>query len=74
MFESDREIVNTLLSESDQFKELYKQHQALDKQVDKVALGNVQLGDIRIAELKKEKLRAKDRMAHMIEEYRRINP
>lgn len=71
MFESDHEIVETLLTENDTFRELYKKHQALDKKVDKFAIGSVQLSDASVSQLKKEKLVTKDRMAHMIEEYRR---
>ena len=71
MFEYDQDIVNTLLSDSNEFKELYNQHSELKSKVRDAELGVLPVDDHTLGMMKKEKLLAKDRMAAIIEEYRR---
>jgi len=73
MFEYDQDIVESLLSENVDFKRLYDKHGELKHQVQEANLGNNPLDDISLEKLKKEKLLLKDRMAHMIEDYRRTH-
>jgi uncharacterized protein YdcH (DUF465 family) len=69
MIESEARIIETLIEENDTFKEIYKKHRDLDKQVTKAHLGNIQLSDLELNRLKKEKLFMKERLVTMIEEY-----
>ena len=71
MFEYDQDIVNTLLDDSNQFQTLYRQHNDLKEKVRDAELGVLPLDDMTLSVMKKEKLLAKDKMAAMIEEYRR---
>ncbi len=71
MFEYDQHIVNALLSESNDFKRLYEKHDMLNHRVDEITAGTVPMDDFSLEKLKKEKLLLKDRMASMIEDYRR---
>ena len=71
MFEHDQEIVHQLLSENPDFKTLYQKHQELNDTVDKAARGVLPLDDITLEKMKKEKLLVRDKMALMIERYRR---
>lgn len=73
MFEYDQDIVDALLSENVDFKRLYDKHGELKQQVREANLGNNPLDDISLEKLKKEKLLLKDRMANMIEDYRRTH-
>lgn len=71
MFEYDQQIVNSLLAQNKDFKRLYDKHDSLNQKVDEANSGSVALDDFSLEKLKKEKLLLKDRMAQMIEEYRR---
>ncbi|HKK16919.1 MAG TPA: DUF465 domain-containing protein [Gammaproteobacteria bacterium] len=71
MFEYDQQIVNSLLAMNKDFKRLYDKHDSLNQKVDEANSGSVALDDYSLEKLKKEKLMLKDRMAQMIEEYRR---
>ena len=71
MFEYDQQIVTTLLNANEDFQELYKQHNDLKEKVRSAELGVLPLDDISLVTMKKEKLLAKDKMAAMIERYRR---
>jgi len=71
MFEYDQEIVTSLLNDNAQFKELFNQHNDLKEKVRNAELGVLPLDDISLGMMKKEKLLAKDKMAAMIEQYRR---
>ncbi len=71
MFEHDQEIVHQLLAENPDFKSLYHKHQELNDTVDKAAQGVLPLDDLTLEKMKKEKLLVKDKMALMIERYRR---
>ena len=71
MFEYDQDIVEVLLNDSEQFQALYKQHNALKEKVRDAEIGVLPLDDFSLGTMKKEKLLAKDKMAAMIEQYRR---
>lgn len=70
MFEYDQEIVETLLSDNENFQALYQKHHQLKERVTNAALGIHPLDDLTISKMKKEKLLAKDKMAALIERYR----
>jgi len=71
MFEYDQEIVEVLLNDNEQFQALYKEHNALKEKVRDAELGVLPLDALSLGTMKKEKLLAKDKMAAMIELYRR---
>ncbi len=71
MFEYDQAIVDTLLHDNQRFQELYNQHHKLKEKVKDAELGVLPLDGVTLGTMNREKLLAKDRMAAMIEEYRR---
>ncbi len=71
MFEYDQDIVTSLLNDNAQFQQLFKQHNDLKEKVRNAELGVLPVDDITLGMMKKEKLLAKDKMAAMIEQYRR---
>lgn len=71
MFEYDQDIVHTLLHDNSKFQHLYKQHNELKEKVRDAELGVLPLDDLNLVTMKKEKLLTKDKMAAMIEQYRR---
>ena len=71
MFEYDQEIVEILLKDNEQFQTLYKEHDDLKTKVRDAEAGVLPLDDFSLGTMKKEKLLAKDKMAAMIEQYRR---
>ena len=73
MFEYDQEIVETLLSESDDFKRMFQKHGELKEQVHEAQIGTSAMDDAALENLKKEKLMLKDRMAAIIEDYKRAH-
>lgn len=70
MFEYDQHIVNSLLSENNDFKRLYDKHDELKQRVDEANSGTLPVDDFSLERMKKEKLLLKDKMAMMIENYR----
>jgi uncharacterized protein len=73
MFEYDQHIVNSLLSENNDFKRLYDKYDMLKQRVKEANAGVVPMDDFSLENIKKEKLLLKDRMAHMIEDYRQAH-
>ncbi len=71
MFEYDQAIVDTLLHDNQRFQELYNQHHDLKEKVKDAEIGVLPLDGVTLGTMKREKLLAKDKMAAMIEEYRR---
>ena len=71
MFEYDQDIVEVLLDGNERFQALYKQHNELKTKVRDAEIGVLPLDDVSLGTMKKEKLLAKDKMAAMIEQYRR---
>jgi uncharacterized protein YdcH (DUF465 family) len=70
MLDVDRETLEKLLAENDDFKSMYQRHAELNKKVDKAGRGELPLSDNSLAEMKKEKLALKDRMTEIIHHYR----
>ena len=73
MFEYDNEIVKSLLTENKDFERLYNKHLLLKQKVDDVNTGAEALDEFSLEKLKKEKLLIKDRLAVLIEDYRRVH-
>ena len=71
MFEHDQKIVEVLLDNNPQFKYLYDRHHDLKAKVRDAEDGAVPVDENALGALKKEKLLAKDRMAALIEDYRK---
>lgn len=71
MFEYDQAIVQALLNDDDEFQYLYNRHDLLKEKVRKADRGVLALNGQTLAEMKKEKLHTKDRMAAKINDYRR---
>lgn len=71
MFEYESEIVESLLSENEDFKRLFDKHDRLKRRVMEAHSGIEPMDDLSLENIKKEKLLLKDRMAVIIENYRR---
>ena len=68
MFESQsRDELDALLKSDVEFRQLYHRHRELDKQVLDAELGVLPLDDFTLAQMKREKLHAKDRLTHLFE-------
>ncbi len=70
MFENQQKEVEVLIKSDSEFRSLYQRHQELDGKVRDADLGVLPLDDTTLHNLKKEKLRTKDRLTHMWERYR----
>ena len=73
MFEHEKIIVDTLLTENNDFKQLYSKHHELNSKVDDANHGDLSLDDYSLENLKKEKLLLRDQLAGMIRDYRRAH-
>jgi uncharacterized protein YdcH (DUF465 family) len=70
MFEAHPQtVVEALLKSDTEFRQLFRRHQELDKQVLDAELGVLPLDDTTLARMKKEKLFAKDRLTRMFERH-----
>ncbi|GAB4121489.1 MAG: YdcH family protein [Gammaproteobacteria bacterium] len=67
MFENHQETVQQLLETDKEFRYFYEQHETLDKQVDEAEAGNLVMDEMQLAEIKKEKLLAKDKLASILQ-------
>ncbi len=68
MFENQNaDDVQAMLERNDEFKRLFQRHRELDKQVLDAELGVRPMDDMTLHSLKKEKLRAKDRLTFIWE-------
>ncbi len=71
MFENQPETaVEALLQSDEEFRELFRRHQELDKKVLDAELGTLPLDDVTLVKMKKEKLLTKDRLTRMLEQSR----
>ncbi|TZF91214.1 YdcH family protein [Cognatilysobacter lacus] len=57
--------VDTLLKSNPEFRQLYQQHQELDRRVMNAELGIAPVDDLELTRMKREKLAAKDRLVRM---------
>ncbi|MBS0213555.1 MAG: YdcH family protein [Proteobacteria bacterium] len=68
MFESQsRDELDALLKSNIEFRQLYHRHRELDKRVMDAELGVLPMDDTTLAQMKREKLHAKDRLTHLFE-------
>jgi uncharacterized protein len=68
MFENQNpDDVQVMMAQNDEFKRLYQRHKELDKQVLDAELGVRPMDDLTLHTLKKEKLKAKDRLTYLWE-------
>lgn len=58
--------LDALFQDHPELRQLYDRHKALDKQVIDAELGVSPVDDIQLAQLKREKLLAKDRLTLMV--------
>jgi len=71
MFEYEEDIVKELLGANERFQQLHQQHAELKTQVREAETGVHPLDDLSLTRLKRQKLLAKDKMAHMIQRHQR---
>jgi uncharacterized protein len=57
--------IDALMKANPEFKQLYQRHKDLDKKVMDAELGVLPIDDITLAQMKREKLAAKDRLVRM---------
>jgi len=69
MFEYEEDIVSQLLGSDPRFQQLYEEHARLKAEVRDATSGLVPMDDLALARLKRRKLLAKDKMAHMIQRF-----
>lgn len=65
MFEGKQQEVEAKMQSDSEFRQLYNRHQELDRQVLDAELGVLAMDDVKLHELKKEKLWAKDRLTQL---------
>jgi len=68
MFEDQREKLEQLLKQNEQFRKLYNQHQQLEKRILAAEYRTAPMEDLALNQLKREKLRAKDQLARIMEQ------
>ena len=57
--------IEALMKANPEFRQLYQRHKDLDKKVMDAELGVLPIDDITLAQMKREKLAAKDRLVRM---------
>ncbi len=67
MFSHQKELLERMKQESEEFLRVYNRHQELDKRVTAAELGTAPMEDLALVQLKKEKLWAKDQLARMMD-------
>lgn len=65
--EQPQQEIDALIKASPEFKQLYQHHQKLDKKVMDAELGVLPIDDVRLGQMKREKLAAKDRLTWLYE-------
>lgn len=65
MFEHQQQDVEALMQSNVEFRQLYHRHKELDNKVRDAELGVLPMDDVTLHSLKREKLRAKDRLTVM---------
>jgi len=68
--ENDSGAIKSLLTENNEFRELYNRHRELDKRVHAAEVGARPMEDLALVQLKKEKLWTRDKMTEMLNQYR----
>lgn len=57
--------IEALMKNNPEFRQLYQRHKDLDKKVMDAELGVLPIDDLTLAQMKREKLAAKDRLVRM---------
>ena len=70
MFEHHQEEMDKLMKENEDFLRIYNRHQDLDKKVTAAEIGTAPMADLTLNKLKKEKLKAKDQLARIMDSSR----
>ncbi len=73
MFENQQEDVEVLLRSNAEFRSLYRRHRELDSKLRDVESGVLPMDNITLLNMKKEKLRAKDKLTILWERYQAIH-
>ena len=73
MFENQQADVEILIKSDAEFRSLYRRHQELDSKVRDAELGVLPMSDTTLLNMKKEKLRAKDKLTLMWQRYHAVN-
>jgi len=73
MFENQQSDVDVLIKSDAEFRSLYQRHQELDSKVRDAELGVLPMDDTTLHNMKKEKLRAKDKLTVLWERYRAVH-
>ncbi len=68
MFENRKDQMEILLKDNEEFRRLYNRHQQLEKRVLAAETGTAPMDDLALNQLKREKLRAKDQLARIMEQ------
>ena len=68
MFENQKDQMEILLKNNEDFRRLYNRHQQLEKRVLAAETGTAPMEDLALNELKREKLRAKDQLTRIMEQ------
>lgn len=67
MFEENVKGVESLMQSNSEFRALYYKHKELDSKVHDAEIGVLPIDDVTLHNLKKEKLRAKEKLLQMWE-------
>ncbi|HJR74941.1 MAG TPA: YdcH family protein [Luteimonas sp.] len=68
MFEGQSQTeIDAMMKADPEFRQLYQRHKDLDKKVLDAELGVLPIDDNTLAQMKREKLAAKDRLTHLYE-------
>ncbi|HEY8010350.1 MAG TPA: YdcH family protein [Rudaea sp.] len=73
MFENQQNDVEVLIKSDAEFRSLYHRHQELDGKVRDAELGVLPMDDTTLHNMKKEKLRAKDKLTVLWERYQAVH-
>lgn len=73
MFENEQKDVEVLIKSDAEFRSLYQRHKELDSKVRDAELGVLPMDDLTLHNMKKEKLRAKDKLTILWERYQAVN-
>ena len=69
MFEGQpQDQIDDVLKANPEFRQLYYRHQELDKQVHDAEIGVLPVDDIRLGQMKREKLAAKEELLRMYDQ------
>lgn len=68
MFENQKDRMEIMLKENEEFRRLYNRHQQLEKRVLAAEYGTAPMEDLALNQLKREKLRTKDQLTRLMDQ------